>query len=136
MAPAKLAAEQEKQKLLERGEQIIAASHARLADQAETAYTLQLGTIASADAVPALEGLPIRRALFVDRKADGSLAVLYGIFPDASSAQAAESELALQFPAGLTLRKRVVRLGGEEQQNGNPASATEQQPGSRPNRQL
>lgn len=52
--------------LLERGERIIAASHARLTDQAEIAYTLELGTVSSADTVPAPESLPIQRALFVD----------------------------------------------------------------------
>lgn len=121
--PAKLAAEREKRQLLERGERIIAASHARLADQADTAYTLELGTLASADAVPALESLQTQRALFVDRRADGSLAVLYGIFPDAALARAAVSELALQFPPALTLRKQVVRLRGDEHQSSDPALA-------------
>lgn len=126
--PAKLAAEREKQQLLERGERIIAASHARLADQADTAYTLELGTLASADAVPALESLQIQRALFVDRRADGSLAVLYGIFPDPALARTAESELALQFPPALTLLKQVVRLREDEHQSSDPAPAVQPDP--------
>ena len=111
------AAERKKQDLIERGERIIAASQARLADQARNAFTLELGTISSADAIPALEGLALQRALFVDRRADGSLAVLYGIFPEASLALAAESELTHQFPAALALRTQVLRLGDANQQS-------------------
>ncbi len=101
----------DRQELLKRGEQIIAASRARIADQAESAFTLELGTVSAPDALPALEGLPTQRALLIDRRADGALAILYGIFPSAALAEAAAAELPEPLPAVVTRRTRVLRLG-------------------------
>jgi len=120
------AAAREQQKLRKRAEsieRILAASHARLAEQPEGAYTLELGTLASADAIPSLEVLPIQRALFVEPRADGSVAVLYGVFPDASLANAAESELGSRLPAELKPSKRVLRIDERAPPISDPAPA-------------
>ena len=103
------------QRLLQRGEQIISASRTRIADQAESAFTLELGTVPGLDAIPTLEGLPAQRALFIGRRADGALALLYGIFPSAALAQAAAAELPEPLPAVVTGRTRVLRLGEVQQ---------------------
>ena len=118
-APIQRATDVQRQKLLARGEQIIAASRARIADQVQSAYTLELGTVPAADSIPALETLATKRALLVEGRSDGTLAILYGIFPNALLAEAAQAELPTQFPPALVVRRRVLRLEDVGQQTGS-----------------